>query len=172
MDAEVRRFVEKCLATVSSRLTARELLNDPFLQIDDYRFDSSRLEYYTDFNGMGPMLRQPLLQVHCTNGSLTDGFYANYLGYEPENEFDYHPHDFERNEIELFTSQDDERLENVDITIKGKRREDDGIFLRLRMADKEGLNFSSTKMLLVSIKINNWTSSTDFCKSNVESIVV
>ena len=31
-DPEVRAFVEKCLATVTSRLTALELLQDPFLQ--------------------------------------------------------------------------------------------------------------------------------------------
>ena len=39
-NTEVRQFVEKCLATVSLRLSARELLEDPFLQIDDYGFDS------------------------------------------------------------------------------------------------------------------------------------
>ncbi|XP_061336817.1 serine/threonine-protein kinase WNK1 isoform X10 [Gastrolobium bilobum] len=38
-DPEVRQFVEKCLATVSLRLTANELLDDPFLRIDDYEYD-------------------------------------------------------------------------------------------------------------------------------------
>ena len=33
-DPEVREFVEKCLATSSIRLHARELLMDPFLQCD------------------------------------------------------------------------------------------------------------------------------------------
>lgn len=31
---EVRIFIEKCIANVSERLSARELLMDPFLQLD------------------------------------------------------------------------------------------------------------------------------------------
>ncbi|XP_027367920.1 probable serine/threonine-protein kinase WNK9 isoform X4 [Abrus precatorius] len=77
-DPEVRQFVEKCLATVSLRLSARELLDDPFLRIDDYEYDFRPVD----------------------NGELDD--------------FD------------------------VDISIKGKRKDDGGIFLRLRIADKEG----------------------------------
>ncbi|KAF2284195.1 hypothetical protein GH714_019872 [Hevea brasiliensis] len=71
-DPEVRQFVEKCLATASSRLSARELLEDPFLQIDDYGYDLTSLDYQGDCNEIG------------------------------------------------------------------RRREDDGIFLRLRIADEEG----------------------------------
>jgi WNK lysine deficient protein kinase len=126
-DPEVRRFVEKCLATVSCRLTARELLDDPFLQIDDPRFDSSRLNY---FDEVASMYRQPLFEAYQTDQTHALNDYANnYLGYEPE----YHSgHDHYEHQ------EDDQRVENVGITIKGKRKEDDGIFLRLRMADKEG----------------------------------
>ncbi|XP_027363358.1 serine/threonine-protein kinase WNK1-like isoform X2 [Abrus precatorius] len=46
---EVRQFVEKCLATVSLRLSAKELLEDPFLQIDDYGSDSKGVQYQRDF---------------------------------------------------------------------------------------------------------------------------
>ncbi|KAF7115618.1 hypothetical protein RHSIM_RhsimUnG0051100 [Rhododendron simsii] len=111
-DLEIRTFVEKCLATVSCRLPAKELLRDPFLQIDDYGFDLS-------------------------NNSLIDG-YSNYDGYEPHNDLDYCPVEFEVNEIDIFTSQGDEHLAHVDITINGRRGEDDAIFIRLKIADKEG----------------------------------
>ncbi|EPS67881.1 with no lysine kinase, partial [Genlisea aurea] len=98
-DPEVRRFVEKCLATVSDRLSAWELLNDPFLQVDDHD------------GRMSPLL----------------------LGHQ------HHP-----SEIHLFPSHeeedddDDDHADNVDITIRGKRKEDGNIFLRLRIADKQG----------------------------------
>ncbi|KAL2508858.1 Serine/threonine-protein kinase WNK1 [Forsythia ovata] len=131
-DPEVRQFVEKCLATVSHRLSARELLNDPFLQIDDWISDLRPLDSYKDYDGLGLMLRQPR-----SNSSLVDE-YSNYLGYEQENGMDCHSVEYDANEIDLFNSQEDDHLENVDIMIKGRRREDDNIFLRLRIADQEG----------------------------------
>lgn len=136
-DPEVRQFVEKCLATVSCRLTAEELLNDPFLQIDDYGYDLRSLEYETDFDDVGPFLRQPHYGIDHTNRSLNNG-YGYYPGYEPENDLDCHPVEYETSEIDLFPSQEDEHLGDFDITIKGRRKDDDGIFLRLRIADKEG----------------------------------
>ncbi|KAF9677590.1 hypothetical protein SADUNF_Sadunf08G0123500 [Salix dunnii] len=137
-DRDVRQFVEKCLATVSTRLSARELLNDPFLQIDDCGFDLRPIDYYQgDFNGAGPLVRQSLYGIHCSNSSLTNG-YTNYLGYDLENDIEYHQLELETSPIDLFICQEDEHLENVHIAIKGRRREDDGIFLRLRIADKEG----------------------------------
>lgn len=33
-DSGVRQFIEKCIANVSERLSANELLKDPFLQAD------------------------------------------------------------------------------------------------------------------------------------------
>ncbi|XP_057771708.1 probable serine/threonine-protein kinase WNK9 isoform X2 [Salvia miltiorrhiza] len=143
-DPEVRRFVEKCLATVSDRLSAWELLNDPFLQIDDCGYDLRALQYQRDYDELGPLLRQPLLSAHhSTTSSLVNG-YSNYICYEQEHDLDSHSVDYEATEINLFTSQDDDHLENVDITIKGRKGEDGNIFLRLRIADKEGwfsLNF-------------------------------
>ncbi|XP_023515154.1 probable serine/threonine-protein kinase WNK9 [Cucurbita pepo subsp. pepo] len=111
-DLEVRCFIEKCLATVSTRLSARELLNDPFLQIDGYGCDS---------------LLRPIDGV--PHGPLANG-YGKVL--------DYGPIDNEVSEIDLFSGQEDEHLADDDITIKGRRRDDDDIFLRLRIADKEG----------------------------------
>uniref|UniRef100_A0A5B7CD15 non-specific serine/threonine protein kinase n=1 Tax=Davidia involucrata TaxID=16924 RepID=A0A5B7CD15_DAVIN len=136
-DPEVRQFVEKCLAAVSLRLPARELLKDPFLHIGDYGFDLRPLDYYKNFDEVGPLLRQPLSRNHHSRWSFING-YSSYLSYEAEKDLDYHPVEFESNEIDLFTTQEDEHLANVDITIKGRKREDDDIFLRLRIADKEG----------------------------------
>ncbi|CAI9762648.1 unnamed protein product [Fraxinus pennsylvanica] len=134
-DPEVHRFVEKCLATVADRLSARELLNDPFLQIDDNNSDLRPLDYCRDYDEVNPRLRQPVLSVH-NSSSFND--YSNYQGYEQENDLDCHSIEYEANEIDLFMSQEDDHLENVDITIKGRRKEDNDIFLRLRIADKEG----------------------------------
>ncbi|XP_057783235.1 serine/threonine-protein kinase WNK1-like isoform X3 [Salvia miltiorrhiza] len=134
-DAEVRRFVEKCLATVSDRLSAWELLNDPFLQIEDYVYDMRPpTGYQRDYDDLGQHL---LSAHHSTNSSLVNG-YNNFLGYEPENDLDCNSVEYEGNEIDLFTSQEDDHSGNVDVFIKGRMTEDDNIFLRLRIADKEG----------------------------------
>ncbi|KAJ6431423.1 hypothetical protein OIU84_018828 [Salix udensis] len=137
-DPVLQKFVEKCLANVSTRLSARELLNDPFLQIDDSGCDLRPIDYYQgDLNGVGLLVRQPLYGIHHCNSSLTDG-YTNYMGYDLENEIEYHQLELETSPIDLFTCQEDEHLENVAVAIKGRLREDDSIFLRLRIADKEG----------------------------------
>ncbi|XP_068326044.1 probable serine/threonine-protein kinase WNK9 [Pyrus communis] len=136
-DPEVRCFVEKCLVTVSRRLSARELLRDPFLQVDEYGYDIRPIEYQRDMYEIVPLLRQPHSALHQSNSSLSNG-YGNYLGYETENDLDYNPVDYRLSEIDLLACQEDEHLGDVDLTIKGRRREDDGIFLRLRIADKEG----------------------------------
>lgn len=136
-DPEVRQFVEKCLAAVSHRLPARELLEDPFLQIDDYGSIFRPIDYEGDLDDLGPVLRQPHYGSHNGVHSWING-YGNYLCYARENELEYHSVEFETNELDLFTCQEDEHLADVEIAIKGRRREDDDIFLRLRIADKEG----------------------------------
>ncbi|XP_010256027.1 PREDICTED: probable serine/threonine-protein kinase WNK9 [Nelumbo nucifera] len=136
-DPEVRQFVEKCLATVSRRLPARELLKDPFLQIDDCGSDVRPIECSREIDDVGPLLRQPLFQLHHSNNSWING-YSHEPNYETENGWVYHPDEIEHSGIELFTYQEDEHYTDVDITIKGKRKEDGSIFLRLRIADKEG----------------------------------
>ncbi|CAN1245406.1 Serine/threonine-protein kinase WNK1 [Linum grandiflorum] len=138
-DPEVRQFVEKCLATVSLRLSARELLNDPFLRLDEYDPDLEK-----EIGEIDPFMRQPYLDLHdssmysYSNGYNLDGGY----GYDGHHELDYHhAAEMEPTGIELFEyhdDDDDDHSSNVDISIKGKRRDDGGIFLRLRIADKEG----------------------------------
>ncbi|KAG2694986.1 hypothetical protein I3843_08G168700 [Carya illinoinensis] len=136
-DPEVRQFVEKCLATVSLRLSARELLDDPFLQIDDCEYDLRPGGYGRELDETGSLARQPFLENNCSDSIYSNG-YTNGCDFETENEWGYHPVEIEPNGIELFEYHDDEHSEDVDISIKGKRREDGGVFLRLRISDQEG----------------------------------
>ncbi|KAJ8491009.1 hypothetical protein OPV22_012730 [Ensete ventricosum] len=57
---------------------------------------------------------------------------------ELENDWDYDATNVEVRGNDLLDSHIDEQPINVDITIKGKRREDGNIFLRLRISDKDG----------------------------------
>ncbi|KAE8684171.1 putative serine/threonine-protein kinase WNK1 [Hibiscus syriacus] len=138
-DPEVRQLVEKCLATVSLRLSARELLADPFLQIDDCESDLRQLEYAHGrrYDDMGPLLRLPYLELHHSSNSYGDR-YSNGYAYKTPNEWGYHPAEIEPSGIELFEHQEDEHAANVDVSIKGRMGDDGGIFLRLRIVDKEG----------------------------------
>ncbi|KAH1037510.1 hypothetical protein GLYMA_20G228000v4 [Glycine max] len=134
-DPEVRQFVEKCLVTVSLRLSARELLNDPFLQIDDYEYDLKTVEN-GELDEFGSLMRQPFFDLHRSYSNFSNE-YSNGFGYEGD--WGPHPAEIEPSGIELFEyHDDDEPSEDVDISIKGKRKDDGGIFLRLRIADKEG----------------------------------
>lgn len=94
------------------------------------------VDYLRDFEGIGPLLRQPSSKVTSSSNSLING-YSYHVGYAPGFDLDYVLPDYESNEIDPLNNKEDENFENVDISIKG-RRDDDGIFLRLRLADKEG----------------------------------
>ncbi|GMH11318.1 hypothetical protein Nepgr_013159 [Nepenthes gracilis] len=134
-DPEVRQFVEKCLATVSSRLSARELLNDPFLQIDDYYSDSLLTDFDQEVDDISRLIREPFLDPH-TESSYVSGYY-NAGDYDSYNELGHCLVEIGASGIELFEHHDDERSPDCDITIKGKRRDDGSIFLRIRITDKE-----------------------------------
>ncbi|XP_051127712.1 probable serine/threonine-protein kinase WNK9 isoform X2 [Andrographis paniculata] len=114
-DPEVRRFVEKCLVTAADRLSARELLHDPFLQIDNYGYDP----------------RPSIEESGIVNSYLNQ----HYKFYQKEHESHQ---DYESASADLLANREDHHLENVDITIKGRKNEDGYIFLRLRIADKQG----------------------------------
>nr|GMD01306.1 probable serine/threonine-protein kinase WNK9 [Ipomoea batatas] len=137
-DPEVRRFVEKCLETVSFRLSARELLDDPFLQLDDCESDISPIVCRRGQDYMDPLLRQPNFEPDYEGKSFSTSC-SDYVFVE-ENALVCSPDEF-RSGIELFEYNNVEEHEhslNLDITIKGKRREDGSIFLRLRIAEGGG----------------------------------
>lgn len=134
----MRRFVEKCLVAVSHRLSARELLMDPFLQTDYYYDDIGSIEELGEYDGPGHFLRQPLL----SSDPFTNGFDNDFhLDPETEDGWGYHPGEIEHNDIKPFTYHEDEHSTNLNISIKGKKREDGSIFLRLRITDTQGMDF-------------------------------
>lgn len=130
-DQEVRQFVEKCIATASQRLSARELLNDPFLHIDGLGPIGSN----GDFN-MRHILRQSFIIPQHSNASLPGVSFSSGLWHEPELEYSDDEHEIHG--MELFNNQEEEHFANMDITIKGRRREDGEVFVRLRITDKDG----------------------------------
>ncbi|CAO2832108.1 unnamed protein product [Amaranthus hypochondriacus] len=132
-DPEVRLFVEKCLATVSDRLSAKELLDDPFLQNDDEGYDLRPIKDDRLFDNISKVVPLP-----CKNDSILMNNCFEYAGYEPDHEHEFQTLESAANEIELFTFLDDDDLTDMDISIKGKRRANGDIFLRLRITDKEG----------------------------------
>ncbi|CAL0300041.1 unnamed protein product [Lupinus luteus] len=135
-DPEVRQFVEKCLATVSVRLSAKELLDDPFLRDDDYEYDLRTINSGSGgLDDFVPLIKQPFFDLHRSYSNFSNE-YSNGFGYEGD--WSSHPAEIEPSGIELFEYHDDEPSEDVDISIKGKRKDDDSIFLRLRITDKEG----------------------------------
>ncbi|PKA63846.1 putative serine/threonine-protein kinase WNK1 [Apostasia shenzhenica] len=127
-DPRLRQFVEKCLVTASQRLPAKELLKDPFLQIDGL----SSLISNSDIIEKRNIIRQPFAIPHHNNESLVADVYSVGL-------WDYTSDDeLKTYGFELFNSQEEEPYGNVDITIKGRRKEDGGLFLRLRITDNDG----------------------------------
>ncbi|KAI4298086.1 hypothetical protein MLD38_040468 [Melastoma candidum] len=134
-DPDVRNFVEKCLATVSSRPSARELLDDPFLRIDGIRRDRRSMEYGGEVGCVSPLRSE--LSVRSTNGAYSNGYF-NGFGYESYGDWKYHPAEIESAEIDLFEPHKDDNPHDLDTSIDRKRGDDDGIFLRLRISGNDG----------------------------------
>lgn len=137
--------MEKCLATASQRLPARELLNDPFLQLGDSGADSRIIEYRE------PMAEIPLYQF-------------SHLPSDPVNKQSEIPNhmeygwDYELDELgycgDPLLAYDDDSHEdsaNLGISVEGKMR-DERIFLKLRIADAEG----QTEIRIGVIFVGSW----------------
>ncbi|VVA96462.1 unnamed protein product [Arabis nemorensis] len=149
-DPEVKGFIEKCLATVSLRLSADKLLDDPFLCIDEPDLRHVESEQ-GQLDEAGTLLRHSYHAVdyyyndHQTRGNSFDHPHYSKGYYSDDNRNQWA---FNGNEtgIELLEFQNDDDKEeedksfgHVDISIKGERRDNgDGLFLRLRIVDKEG----------------------------------
>lgn len=129
-DHEVRGFIEKCLASASLRLSARELLNDHFLCNDESECKTK--ENYFD-------------HTHCSNGYYIHNN-VNQWAYNGNETVELHGteiFEFQEGDHEDSAEKYDKKFDNVHISITGKRRDNgDGLFLRLRIADKEGLSHS------------------------------
>ncbi|KAF0908923.1 hypothetical protein E2562_030219 [Oryza meyeriana var. granulata] len=151
-DPAVRQFIERCLAPAARRPAARELLDDPFLQLEDDGFfsgDAGHGHGHGDgyYSLMYNYLHQPACIDHhaCSNGSMPSN------GLSPSNSVDDDgvdavppsgddDDDNWLHDIHMLFDEDeddaDARVAGVDITIKGRRTEDGGVYLGLRIADE------------------------------------
>lgn len=133
-DPAVRRLIDKCLAPASRRPTAAELLNDPFLLVEDDFFVHDE-----DYSAMYNYLHQPVCLDHHRRGGSSGSTASNGGGrWDSEDDDDDDGSMFHGIDQLFNEHEDDEHVAGVDITIKGKRMEDGSIFLRLRIADKDG----------------------------------
>ena len=153
-DPDVRKFIENCLAVASKRLPARELLSDPFLQ--------------NDMSKEQPECSQPprkLLIPHVLLGR--DGFSEPSIKEEPgrhdhveeplanvsviaHNETSDLKNDVHIESMcskdqtsKLLTepstfSKDEEPLRILDFKVKGRKRDDTTVSLRLRIVNIQG----------------------------------
>ncbi|KAL2641628.1 hypothetical protein R1flu_009215 [Riccia fluitans] len=191
-DAEVRGFVEKCLATASRRLPARELLMDPFLLGDG---DSVNLDYAPtmshsecrsdDMDELGSIVEGPLTKEDTIKednlklgryagnrgskpGGLSSTFRENMVfispdraGSSPLPSPQYHHRDVQsdasrkssedleddddskdrtnedRNSL-TFQHKGERQRRSMDFRVKGKRRDEDTVSIRLRIANNDG----------------------------------
>jgi len=112
-DPEMKRFIERCLAGASQRSSARELLDDPFLSLDDDTVISPKM---VSTSGKNPF-PQP-------------------RGHEPVQK-----EEKDEREPESESESDPEKdiAEKTAMTINGKLNpDDDTIILRVQIADKDG----------------------------------
>eukprot|EP00249_Psilotum_nudum_P022617 c28584_g1_i2 orf=265-2016(-) len=147
-DLEVRQFIEKCLATASKRLPARELLMDPFLQ-------SEGLQETVDY---APLMRRQEVHgddmedlVTCLSGSGRGQWSGSSIDSSAIHArsgdgkgCSIYPRKTLSNAEMLNTSllspspKHDQTRRSRDFRVKGKKRDDSTVFLRLRIADAEG----------------------------------
>ncbi|KAG0458413.1 hypothetical protein HPP92_023570 [Vanilla planifolia] len=137
-DPEVRQFVEKCLAPISDRLSARELLNDPFLQIDEH----SHAFWDGEITAMGQIVRHPsnYTPLKSNDSFITCKSMSEDLSCHTSLESGWECDALE-SKIQVFNilqAPEDDLCSNLHITIKGTRGDDGCIFLRLRISDREG----------------------------------
>lgn len=155
-DPCVRQFIEKCLATASERLSARELLMDPFLQNDGeckVMDHSWLLSLGNEIEGKAiskESYRDGSFHKLCTTleQGLTDrGSFKTVEDSNPITGLNMHQESAEVVNSSLDSYMDNggdtsiaEEVShrNVDIRVKGKRKDDNTIFLKLCVADSEG----------------------------------
>ncbi|XP_051206800.1 probable serine/threonine-protein kinase WNK1 [Lolium perenne] len=143
---EARRFIDRCLAPASRRPAARELLHDLFLQVGGGGGLASGDRNYDHVH-----LHQPSRQEkhgYSNGGSVTSNGLSTVDDDEdtaPSIERSYCEEDEDDDADSryggidlLFAEHEDDNVAGVDIKIRGRRMEDGGIFLRLRIADKDG----------------------------------
>ncbi|MCO5547515.1 hypothetical protein L7F22_000965 [Adiantum nelumboides] len=154
-DSELCQFIEKCLAPASKRLPARELLMDPFLRCEGSQsaLESSPLvgrivRRTSGMDDLGVINEEPhaisatvqisyvlkeTLPSFVHEGSEVCGCTAGDSKAAPNGDLKA------PQSAELVQSHSKEdRARSVDFRVNGKRREDDNVFLKLRISGSEG----------------------------------
>lgn len=167
-DPSVRQFVEKCLETASRRLSARELLMDPFLQDEGNNKSMEYIRHISQFHSLGHNLKEcenipdeanggrsypkvsPALNHRLSDRGnlkivedLKLPFHSNaMIGAIMHQESVEVPNNHGlQNYIETesrTSSVEEEGLRNPDFRVKCTSKDSNTIFLRLRIGDSEG----------------------------------
>lgn len=152
---DVRQFIEKCLAVASKRSPARELLADPFLQSESSREHLECLLSVPHLELVGDdmeelILKEPASRHHRRASGLTDSFsLAVRSGYESGHSMSstsllLNGGNKGNSNVDCVPSQpsssskDDQPRRSRDFRVKGKKRDEGTVFLRLRIADTQG----------------------------------
>lgn len=151
---DVRQFIEKCLAVASKRSPARELLADPFLQSESSREHLECLLSVPHLELVGDdmeelILKEPASRHHRRASGLTDSFsLAVRSGYESGHSMSstsllLNGGNKGNSNVDCVPSQpsssskDDQPRRSRDFRVKGKKRDEGTVFLRLRIADTQ-----------------------------------
>ncbi|XP_057831818.1 probable serine/threonine-protein kinase WNK2 [Cryptomeria japonica] len=165
-DPEVREFVEKCLVNASRRLPASELLMDPFLHREGGECIDQvpcAMPLHSVRNGL-KRLSSILEELNCGNKFLEPKSVGKFVETRnskrirdqklqvSSNALDrFHPYSkldggdnyqlsedcIEDEDISSILNEDGARI-NRDFTVKGQRKDENTVFLRLRIVDMEG----------------------------------
>ncbi|XP_031479499.1 probable serine/threonine-protein kinase WNK2 isoform X2 [Nymphaea colorata] len=125
-DPGVKQFIEKCIADVSQRLPASELLKDPFLRSDGEN-ESTVNPSYSKETCSSQQGEKPKLETGECTSVATAGDEALF------SEDNVHASD-----KNLSVIKDEQCEGGRDFTVKGQRKDVNTIFLRLRIADSRG----------------------------------
>lgn len=120
-DPEIKEFIEKCLVPVSKRLSAEELLKDPFLQIENPKdpfLSPIKTPIATDI----PKSRSPSMDIDADYQQFSESIYA-----ESNQEILHYP---------VFEVQKTNK--NNEFRLKGTKNDDNSVSLTLRIADTCG----------------------------------
>ncbi|CAN6447322.1 unnamed protein product [Victoria cruziana] len=135
-DSGVKQFIEKCIADVSQRLSASELLKDPFLQSDGENESTVHPSHLKE-TGAGSNYNEcamPSQQGEGPRPETRESTFVATAGHEAL----FSDDNTHASDEHLSTNMDEQFEGGRDFTVKGQRKDVNTIFLRLRIADSRG----------------------------------
>ncbi|XP_028767588.1 probable serine/threonine-protein kinase WNK4 isoform X2 [Neltuma alba] len=126
-DSQVKEFIEKCIVSASQRLSAEELLKDPFLQVDESPREpipdlldlSCQAPKAVDLSKSDPLSTDMDVEYKQISGSVNTESNSGSPPHSPVIEFQ-------------------RTLENNEFRLKGTKNDDTSMSLTLRIADSDG----------------------------------